>query len=200
MSRGPTWAVVTHAMLPNGPSHRLVQAPLHDGHDVAFCATPLPSASRWRAERMLPGAQAPEILADEPRSVPPLQELRSTVDLTQFAWQLARSGRHEVVLVGCDPVSFLEAAAAFRSAPIRVRATAVWFVDWSAQRLQRRATATAYRLATRGALRLADVTAAIFPQAADAIIRVGRPRRAVVVLANQPLRLGTGVAWPERSR
>jgi len=149
---------------------------------------------------MLPGEQIPQILVDEERHVPPMRELRSAVDLTQFAWQLAKSGRREVVLVGCDPVSFLEAAAAFRSAPIRVRATAAWFVDWSAQRLQRRATAAAYRLATRGALRLADVTAAISPQAADAITRIGRPRRAVVVLANQPLRLGTGVAWPDRSR
>lgn len=46
MSRGPTWAVVTHAVLPNGRGHRLVQALLHDGYDVAFCATPLRGASR----------------------------------------------------------------------------------------------------------------------------------------------------------
>jgi glycosyltransferase involved in cell wall biosynthesis len=195
-----TWVVATHVMLPNGPGHRLVQALLGEGHDVAFCAVPLPGVSRWRAERMFPGEQAPQILVDEERHVPPMRELRSAVDLTRFAWQLARSGRREVVLVGCDPVSFLEAAVAFRSTPIRVRASAAWFVDWSAQRLQRRATAAAYRLATRGALRLADVTAAISPQAADAITRVGRPRRAIVVLANQPLRMGTGVAWSDRSR
>lgn len=198
MSGGPTWAVVTHAMLPNGPSHRLVQALLHDGYDVAFCATPLPGASRWRAERMLPGAQAPEILVDEPRPVPPLRELRSAVDVAQFAWQLARSGCREVILVGCDPVSFLEAAAAFRSAPLRVRASAVWFVDWSAQRLQHPATAAAYRWATRGALRLADVTAAISAPATDALASVGRPRSAIMVLANQALHVGTGPAWAER--
>ena len=198
MSDRPTWAVVTHAMLPNGPSHRLVQALLADGHDVAFCATPLPGASRWRAERMLAGAQAPKILVDESRSVPPLRELRSAVDVTQFAWQLARSGCRDVVLVGCDPVSFLEAAMAFRTTPIRVRANAVWFVDWSAQRLQHPATAGAYRWATRGALRLADVTAAISAPAADALAKVGRPRSAIVVLANQPLHLGTGPAWSER--
>jgi len=196
----PTWVVATHVMLPNGPAHRLVQALLGKGYDVAFCAAPLPGTSRWRAEQMLPGEQAPRVLADEERHVPPTRELRSAAEFSRFAWKLARSGRREVVLVGCDPVSFLEAIAAFRTAPIRVRATAAWFVDWSAQRLQHSATAVAYRLATRGAVRLADVTAAISPQAADAITRVGYSRRPIMVLANQPLRTGTGVGWTERPR
>ncbi|MDA8280421.1 MAG: glycosyltransferase [Actinomycetota bacterium] len=198
MSVGPTWVVVTHAMLPNGASHRLAQALLHDGHDVAFCAMPLPGASRWRAERMLPGARTPEVLVDEPRPVPPLRELRSAAGVVRFAWQVAKSGCREIVLVGCDPVSFLQAVAAFRSAPVRVRASAVWFVDWSAQRLQHPTTAAAYRLVTRTALRLADVTAAISPEAAEAMAGVTRPRRNIVVLANQALHVGTGPAWAER--
>jgi glycosyltransferase involved in cell wall biosynthesis len=199
MSVGPTWVVVTHAMLPNGPSHRLVQALLHEGHDVAFCAMPLPGVSRWRAERMLPGARTPEVLVDEPRPVPPLQELHNVVDGARFAWQVAKSGCREIVLVGCDPVSFLQATAAFRSTPVRVRASAVWFVDWSAQRLLHPMTAAAYRLVTRAALRLADVTAAISPEAAEALASVGRPRRNIVVLANQALHVGTGPTWDERS-
>jgi len=198
MSIGPTWVIATHALLPNGPSHRLVATLLEEGYDVAFCATPLSGASRWRSERMWPGAQTPAVLLDEARPVPPLREVHSALEVTQFAWQLARSGCREVVLVGCDPVSFLEAVVAFRSAPLRVRASAAWFVDWSAQRLQHRASATAYRLATRGALRLADVTAAISPQAAGALAGVGRPRRDILVLANQPLHLGVGVGWAER--
>jgi len=198
MSVGPTWVIATHAMLPNGPSHRLVGTLVDEGYEVAFCATPLPGAARWRSERMRPGARTPAVLLDEERPVPSLREVRSAVEVTQFAWQLARSGCREVVLVGCDPVSFLEAVVAFRSAPVRLRAAAVWFVDWSAQRLQHRVSATAYRLATRGALRLADVTAAISSQAADELARVGRPGRDIMVLANQPLHLGAGAGWAER--
>jgi len=200
VSDRPTWVVVTHVMLPNGPAHRLVQALLREGYEVAFCAVPLPGVSHWRAERMLFGEQKPQVLVDEERHVPPTHELRSLADFTKFAWQLSMSGRRDVVLVGCDPVSFLEAIAAFRSAPIQVRARVAWFVDWSAQRLERQATAAAYRLATRWALRMADVTAAISPQAADAITRVGRPRGEVVVLANQPLRVKTEVPWSERAK
>lgn len=200
MSDRPTWVVATHAMLPNGAAHRLVQALLGEGYDVAFCALPLPGGSRWRSEQMLPGEQTPRILVDEQRRVPPMRELHSAVEFTRFAWQLAKSGHREVVLVGCDPVSFLEVVAAFRTAPIRVRAKAAWFVDWSAQRLQHFASAVAYRVVTRGALRLADVAAAISPQAADAITRVGCPRRPIVVLANQPLQMSSGVVWTERSR
>lgn len=194
------WVVATHCMLPNGAAHRLVQALLSEGYDVAFCGLPLPGVSRWRSEQMLPGEQTPRVLVDEERRVPPIHELRSAGELMRFAWRLAKSGHREVVLVGCDPVSFLESVAAFRSAPIRIRATAAWFVDWSAQRLQHSATAGAYRLATRWAIGSADVTAAISPQAADAITRVGCPRRPIVVLANQPLQMSSGVDWTERSR
>lgn len=92
---------------------------------------------------MLPGAQTPEVRRDQSRPGPPLRKLRSAVDVHEFARQLARSGCRKVVLVGCDPVSSLEAAVAFRTAPVRVRASAAWFVDWSAQRLQHPATAVA---------------------------------------------------------
>jgi glycosyltransferase involved in cell wall biosynthesis len=190
--------VATHAILPNGASHRLVEALLREGYDVALCAMPLPGASRWRSERMSPGMRAPEVLLDEARPVPLRRELRSAVDIGRFAWQLAKAGCREVVLVGCDPVAFLEAVVAFGSSPVRVRASAAWFVDWSAQRLQHPASAIAYGLATRGALRLADVAAAISPEAAGALGSMGRPGHDVMVLVNQPLQLGSGADWAER--
>ena len=190
--------MVTHAMLPNGPGHRLVQVLLRAGHEVAFCALPLPGASRWRAERMLPGEARPKILVDKPRPVTATRELRSLPDFARFAWRLDRLGHREVVLVGCDAVSYLEAAGAFCTAPIRVTASAVWFVDWSAQRLHHPLSAAAYRLAARSALRVADVAAAISPEAADAVARL-RPRPGqVLVLPNQPLDLGVGLPWGER--
>jgi hypothetical protein len=190
--------VVTRAVLPNGPAHRLVQALLHAGYQVAFCALPLPGASRWRAEQMLPGDAKPKIVVDKACPVPATRELRSVPDLASFAWQLRRPGHREVVLVGCDALSYLEAAAAFLSAPIRVKASAVWFVDWSAQRLQHPLSAAAYHLAARSALRVANVAAAISPEAADAVASL-RPRPGkVLVVPNQPLDLGVGVAWGER--
>jgi glycosyltransferase involved in cell wall biosynthesis len=192
------WAVVTHTMLPNGPSHRLVDALRRDGHTVGFCAVPLPGGSRRRAERLLPGDRASEILVDEARRVSPVSEVRSVLDVTRFAWQVAGSGCREVALVGCDPVAFLEAWVAFRTTPVRVRTSVIWFVDWSAQRLDRPASAAAYRLATRGALRMADVTAAISPDAARALIDVGRARSEVLVLPNQYLNLGIEVPWTVR--
>ena len=198
LSELPAWAVVTHAELPNGPAQRLVGALLRTGHVVGLCGTPLPGASRFRSERMLPGASSPGYLVDLPRSVPWRQELRSTIDVAQFAWSVARQGRRELVVVGCDPLSFLEGVASFRVARVRLRASAAWFVDWSAHRLERRATAGAYLAATRAALRLADVVAAITPAAAGALDAVGRARHEILVLGNQPIPVDRGPMWTER--
>ena len=198
MSEQPVWVVVTHADLPNGAAHRLVGALLRAGHEVGLCALPLPGASRYRSERMLPGEPAAASLVDDPRPVPWRQELRNSLDVARFAWRVARGARRELVVVGCDPVSFLEGVAAFHMAPVRIRAAAAWFVDWSAQRLQQRSTRAAYLTATRATLRLADVVATITPASAAALSQVGRPRHEVLVLANQPLAVGSGPSWSSR--
>ena len=198
MTEPPAWVVVTHADLPNGPAHRLVGALQQVGHEVGLCAMPLPGASRFRTEQMLPGAPTAVSLVDDPGPVPWRQELRSSLGFARFAWRVARGGRRDLVVVGCDPVSFLEGVAAFRIAPVRVRAATAWFVDWSAQRMRRRSTGAAYLAATRGALRMADVVAAITPAAAAALNRVGRPRHEVLVLGNQPLAVGSGPPWSAR--
>jgi len=198
MSTRPTWVVVSYTMLPNGSEHRLVQALLADGYDVAFCGMPPRGASRWRAEQMQPGSQAPAVPTDDPRRDPPVREVRSALDVRRLAWKPAKSGCREVVLAGYDPVTFLEAMAVFHSAPLRKRANAVRFVDWSAQRLQHPATAAAYRLATRGALRLADILAAISPTAAEALASAGGRFSDMLVLVNQPLQMGTSRDWEER--
>lgn len=197
MSGHAAWAVVTHAEMPNGAAHRLVRALRDAGHEVAFCATPLVGASRWRAERCVPG-RGPGLLVDETRRVPPFREPLNALELGRFAWEVASAGYRELLLVGCDPVVFLEAAVAFAASPIRVRAKAAWFVDWSAQRLTHPVFAAAYRLATRGAVTLADVSAAISPAAAAVVASTAGQGHDVMVLANQPLHLGTGPAWTRR--
>lgn len=194
------WVVVTHAMLPNGSSHRFVRALQREGYDVAFCATPLPGASMWRAERMLPGSAVPQVLADKGRPVPLIYEMRAVIDLGQFAWKLANMGYEKVILIGCDPLSFLEAITAFRCSPVRLSASAVWFVDWSAQRLQHPVTAVGYRAISRASMRLANITAAISPAAADALGSLRRSSRDVVVLPNLPMPAQRPVPWAQRER
>ncbi len=197
-AKPPTWVVVTHAELPNGAAHRLTQALLSQGYNAALCANPLPGASRWRAEVLLPGARVPTVLRDEARSVPWWRETRSAVDVVVFARRLARTETRDVMVVGCDPVSFLEGIAAFCLSGVQVRATAAWFVDWSAQRLVRRSSRATYLGAARRTARLADVVAAITPAAAAAVSQVARPKNEVRVLTNQPLQVGSGPVWTSR--
>lgn len=197
VSERPAWVVLTHADLPNGPAHRLVAALRQAGYPVGMCAVPLPGAASFRAETLLPGSTGAAVVADA-RPVKSRQELRSAIDLARFAWSVAREGRKDLVLVGCDPVSFVEGLVAFRLAPIRVRAAAVWFVDWSAQRLERRLTGAVYLGATRVALGWADVVAAISPAAGEVLAGIGRGRHEVLVLPNQPLASGSGPAWASR--
>lgn len=190
MSSPPTWVVFTHAMLPHGAGHRLVAALQQRGRSVAFRAVPLPGATRWRAERLLPGAPAPQVLVDDDRLVPGARELLAAVEMTRFAWQVAHAGSRDVVLVGCDPVSFLLGSGALAASPLRVRARALWLVDWSAQRLDRLLRGLANRSAARSALALADVAAAISAPAAEAVAALTGGQVDVQVLPNLPL------AWP----
>ena len=102
----PTMVVASHAVLPNGPAHRLVGSLREQGYPVGFCALPLPGGPRWRSERVIPGRE-PGLLIDEPRRVPARQEVMSMLELQRFAWQMARAGHREVVLVACDSLVFL---------------------------------------------------------------------------------------------
>lgn len=198
MSSAPTWVVATHAVLPNGPAHRLVTALQTCGHAVALRGIPLLGASRRRSEQLLPGATEPEVLADIERTVAWWQELASGVDMGRFAWDLARYGSRDVILVGCDAVSFLLASAAATASPLSVRRRAVWFVDWSAQRLDGAVSGLAYRMVTHTALAIADVAAAISPAAAGAVAAQARRPVGVLTLPNLPLRWPLLVPWDRR--
>lgn len=193
-----TWMVATHASLPNGAAHRLASALANDGHEVALCAVPLPWSSRLRAERQFPGDPAISVLIDELRVVPARRELRSAIDLGRFAWRLHRLGWIDVAMVGCDPISFLEALIGLTASPLRIRATAAWFVDWSAHRLDDPVRGTLYRSATRMALRRAHVTATISPSATVALSEMVGTMRDVMTLPNQPITAKNVPAWEAR--
>lgn len=147
---------------------------------------------------MFPESTEPAVLVNRSRSVPWWQEGRSTLSIAHFARTLVEKGRHRAVVVGCDPLSFLQAAAACRLAQLEMVASAVWFVDWSAHRLERLPSATAYRTVSRLALRTADFAAAVTPAAASAIRELSRSRREITILRNQPL--SPKVVHPWRGR
>jgi len=201
MSEHPTWIVATHALLPNGPAHRLARSLRERGRPVAFCALALPGGARRRAERLPLGDDTPTVRVDEPGPVRAWEEGRGGAELVGFAVALAHLGSRDLVLVGCDPLVYHEARFALASAGLRTTRRALWMVDWSVQRLRRPIGAAAYRLLVAGAVRDADVVAAISAEAADAVAAAARRgHRSVLVLPNQPLRAGTVPPRRDRSR
>jgi len=198
-----SWVVVTHALLPNGAAHRLVQALRSRGRKVALCALPMPGADRWRAETEIDGIDQVTSLTDLPVSVPKSRFVTNPASAVRFARRLVTAGIQRPVLVGCDPLSYLEGLAALRIAGIRPAVKVVWFVDWSAQRLERRLEGAVYRRAVRLAARRADVVCAISAAAAQAINEAApsrRDRRPVRVLPNLPLAFSDGPPWELRAR
>lgn len=193
--QGVTWVVVTHALLPNGAAHRLVDALRGRGIKVAFCALPMPGAERWRAELVLEGRGHITSTTDLPLRVPMSRLATNVAGAIGFARHLRRLGITRPVLVGCDPVSYLQGAAALRVAGIRPAVEVAWFVDWSAQRLERRLEGAAYRRAVQLAARRADVVYAISSAAARGVEEVVSNRRRpgpVGVLPNLPMSFAGG--------
>ena len=196
------WVVVTHTILPNGAAHRLATALRGRGLKVAFCALPMPGAKRWRAEAVIEGTGFVTSIADLPHQVPRSRIVTNVASTVHFARRLRRLGIERPVLVGCDPVSYLQAVAAMRFAGIHPIAEIVWFVDWSAQRLESHLEGAAYRTAVRMAARRADAVCAISTAAARYIQEVAPTRRRlepIRVLPNLPLAFTNGPPWELRA-
>lgn len=183
------WVIVTHAFLPNGPAHRLLDSLRSRGLQVGFCALPMPGVDRMRAERCMPGDTTTELLIDRKQLVPKWRELLIVIELYKFARRLRSADSDRFILVGCDPVSYLVAYYVFRMRGLHVLADAVWFVDWSAHRLKNRWTGTAYRAVSRLAARRARVVCAISAPASLAVAELtGRfKNEEILVLPNLPL-------------
>jgi hypothetical protein len=200
----PRWIVVTHALLPNGAAHRLAGALREHGRDVGFCAIPMPGGVRTRAERRLPRSESFDSLIDRQGGVPVWREPLSIVDFMTFGRRVHAEGRDSVVVVACDPLAYLEAIPALRIGGVKVRSDAVWFVDWSAQRLNGRLSGRAYKSIARSAARRAKVVGAITSTAAGAIAELGhsRAREEILVLPNLPLSFDEDktLAWDSRPK
>jgi len=109
-----------------------------------------------------------------------------------------------VVVVACDPLAYLESLPALRLGGVRVRSDAVWFVDWSAQRLNGRLSGGAYKNVARLAAHRAKVVGAITSTAAEAIAELGhsRTKDEILVLPNLPLSFDEDMSrsWENRPK
>ncbi len=202
MTESVRWIVVTHAELPNGSAHRVVRALRRSGRPVGLCAVPLPGSSRFRLETASPGIPRSDKLIVRDCIVPVWQELLNLIEIAKYAFELRKTGRDPVLIVGCDPLIYFECLAIFKVIGVRSASHAVWFVDWSAQRLQRRWAGFAYKALARAAIRKAKTKAAISLPAAAAIADIGSSVHLsqILVLPNPPLvfeNLKT-LAWEDR--
>lgn len=201
--KGVSWVVVTHGLLPNGPAHRLADTLRGRGLEVALCALPMPGAERWRAESVIEGRGGRVTsITDLPLPVPMSRLATNVASAVGFTRRLRRLGVTRPVLVGCDPVSYLQGAAALRVVGIRPAVDVVWFVDWSAHRLERHLEGPVFRRAVQLAARRADVVLAISSSAARGIEEVAPNRRQpgpVGVLPNLPLLFAGGPPWELRA-
>lgn len=193
----PAWIVVSHVLLPNGAAHRLVTTLQARARPVAFCGLPLPGGQRRRAEQLLPPSLESPASLDEPGPVRLWEEVHGVRQLARFGRQVASLPFDRFVLVACDPLAYAEARLGLADLHARLRRT-VWFVDWSAQRLEHRVGGLVYQVLTRFALRDADQVAAISPAAASALGALSPNRVPVRVVPNQPLHFGTPPLWGER--
>lgn len=149
----------------------------------------MPGGVRTRSERHFPGAETPEQMIDLHRKVPITLEIKSLIDIYRYGRRLRELGYKSVVLVGCDPLIYLEAALAFRVAGLDIHSQAIWFVDWPAQRLKHRLGRIAYRGIARAAIRHADVVAAISRLAMEEVkaLNLRLPSKRFIVMSNLPL-------------
>jgi len=164
----------------------------------------MPGGVRTRAEWHLPGKAEPELFIDRQHRVPIWREPLSACDIVRFAWRVRSAGRDPVVIVGCDPVAYLEAKTAFGVCAVDVLSDAAWFVDWSAQRLDGSLSRFAYKNVARIVARRATVVGAISSPAAEAVAGLGWSRRAedILILPNLPISfLDDDIpAWDDRPR
>lgn len=195
------WVVVAHNYFPNGSAHRLVSALTRDGNSVGFCGVPMPSSNRFRLEWLLPEQTTRERFRDEKRQVPRSRELLNLTNLWSFARRLRQTGVKEILLIGCDPVAFVEAARVFKLANLPIVASAVWFVDWPEHRLASHIGRLAYLSATKRAIESATVVAACTQELAGAMCSaVGRDASTqVAIVPNPPLRFSSiSKPWIDR--
>lgn len=196
--------VFTHALLPNGPAHRLVAALRTRGITVQFCALPFLGGDHYMEEWSLVSADSrTHVKIDADRHVPMAGATRNVLRSMRFAQLVRRMGYRRAVVIGCDALSSLLGLWTLRFAGVEVSVLATYFVDYSPQRLGRRGEGWMYRHLCRWAVKSSDVICAISHAARDAIVGLASgnaaARGVLMVLPNVALTYG-GTFLPRQAR
>ena len=195
------FTVISHVLLPHGPAHRLVKALREQGLRINYCGLPMLGARVWRQETELEESTVSKTEDTRRRKVPYLQLFGNFLYLVRFGRRLRRSVNTLHVVLCCDPLAHLMTSIAFWVARVRVHKRIVYFVDWSAQRLQTVASSLVYRALALFAVKTSDVVAAISAEAAYGIqtsLPLGRSYRNIIVVPNLHMEFGSGPSWQNR--
>jgi hypothetical protein len=184
--------VVSHGLLPNGPAVRLTERLRLAGIRTSLSVMPFPGMERMlRIEDLqLPTGALTGTRDQNSSRVPISAALANLIRWRTAALRIRALGWNQIILIGCDPLAYLQARLALAFVPgLIATGRVMWFVDFSAQRMTHRLSALAYRSAIRLACRDAHRVSAISPAAAASIAALIRPVTRVSVLANAPLTL-----------
>jgi hypothetical protein len=187
--RTTVW-VVSHGLLPNGPAERLTERLRLAGIRTSLSIVPFPGMERTlRVEELqIPTGTLTGTRDQNSSRVPTSSALANLVRWRTAALRIRALGWDQIILIGCDPLAYLQARLALAFVPgLIVTAGVMWFVDFSAQRMTHRPSALTYRSAVRLACRDAHRVSAISPAAAAKVTALVRPVTRVSVLANAPL-------------
>lgn len=87
--------------------------------------------------------------------------LKNVYYIFQYARKLKTTTDVTYSVVCCDPLMFLQIKAIFRLVNVRTASVTLWFVDWSAQRLNSRISGFTYRLLTKLSGKCSTIVAGI---------------------------------------
>ena len=143
------------------PAHRFFNLLQTKYEFVGFCGVPFPGAEITRKEFILPSFSGENIFLNVKKRVSYLSFLKNLFYIFQYAKKLKAKDRITYSVVCCDPLMFLQIKVVFRLANVKTASVTLWFVDWSAQRLDSRISGFAYRLLTKFSGKYSTVIAGI---------------------------------------
>jgi len=168
VSNREQWIIATHLVLPNGAAHRLFNLLKTKYLLVGFCGVPFPGAQRTRKEFVFPSS-AEKYIFQARKRVSYFSYLNNIFYIFKYARKLKQRNEFPYRVVCCDPLMFLEIKVIFRLANVKTASVTLWFVDWSAQRLDSIISGFAYRLLIKLSGKFSTVIAGISESATAAI-------------------------------
>ena len=166
------WIVASHLLLPNGPAHRLFNFLETKHESVGFCGVPFPGAFINRMEFSFPLSSGENIFLNVKKRASYFLFIKNLFYIYKYAIKLKKKSGFAYNVVCCDPLIFLEIKFIFKIANVRTASITLWFVDWSAQRLDSIISGFIYRLLTKLSGRFSTIIAGISESATAEISNV----------------------------